>query len=69
MAKVGVITKFLLFSKYFDMMEQYFPNDEIKLYYSGGESNPVDLLDTAERDGCTALVTGAFTYEDLVERT
>lgn len=68
MAKVGVITKYLLFSKYFDEMERYFPGDEIKLYYDN-EADPDTLLDAAEKDGCAALVTGAFTYEDLIDRT
>ena len=32
MAKIGVITKFIMFSKYFDAMGDYFPDDEIKVY-------------------------------------
>ena len=69
MAKIGVITKFIMFSKYFDAMGDYFPDDEIKVYYRGDVSDGIELLDQAERDGCTALVTGAFTYEDIVDRT
>ena len=69
MAKVGVITKFPLFAQYFDEMEKYFPDDEVKLYFGGENDDVVDLLDAAERDGCAALVTGAFTYEDLVDKT
>ena len=63
MARVGVITKYQLFAKHFDTMHQYFPNDDIVLYYNANESSTMKLLDAAERDGCAALVTGAFTYE------
>lgn len=69
MAKVGVITKFPLFAKHFDEMEKYFPDDEVRVYFGGENEDVVDLLDAAERDGCAALVTGAFTYEDLEEKT
>ncbi|MBR1990399.1 MAG: sigma 54-interacting transcriptional regulator, partial [Firmicutes bacterium] len=69
MARVGVITKFPLFARYFDEMEKYFPDDEVKVYLGNETDDVMDLLDAAERDGCAALVTGAFTYEDLVDRT
>jgi len=69
MAKVGVITKYPLFAKFFDEMEKFFPEDEVKVYLGSADDNVEELLDAAERDGCEALVTGAFTYEDLVDRT
>ena len=63
MAKVGIITKFLLFSKEFDQFWKYFPDDEIKVYFGDPDADTLDLLEAAEKDGCDALVTGAFTYE------
>lgn len=69
MEKVGIITKFLLFSKEFDQFGQFFPNDKIKVYLGDPDCDTMMLLDAAERDGCSALVTGAFTYEEIVQKT
>lgn len=69
MAKVGIITKFLLFSKEFDQFWKYFPDDEIKVYFGDPDADTLDLLEAAEKDGCDALVTGAFTYEEIFHRT
>lgn len=69
MEKVGIITKFLLFSKEFDEFWRYFPDDEIKVYFGDPDSDTMRLLETAEKDGCSALVTGAFTYEEIFQNT
>lgn len=69
MATVGVITKYKLFSSHFNTFDKFFPDDEVKVYCSNDDAELMKLLDQAEKDGCAVLITGAFTYEDLVDNT
>jgi len=69
MATVGVITKYHLFATHFDIFDKFFPDDEVKVYCNGADSDVMSLLDQAENDGCSVLITGAFTYEDLINKT